>query len=98
VAGLVGWVALGQVVPRSTGAKYPEDAVQDVAWVSPGPALAVCAVRGIRDQRFHDFPLLVGKVHDVYSPVFLRAARGPLYDPSRVYEMVSSLQIGHRLK
>src|SRR5215211_2460230 len=35
-------------------------------------------------------PLLVGKVHDVYSPVFLRAGRGPLYDPSRVYEMAST--------
>src|SRR5215208_4385318 len=34
---------------------------------------------------------LVGRVHDVYSPVYLRAGRGPLYDPSRVHEMASSL-------
>ena len=71
VAGLVGRVALGQVAPGGAGTQDPQDGVEDVPWVPPGPAFAVRPARRIGDQGFQDLPLLVGKVH-VRPPVSMR--------------------------
>jgi len=49
VAGLVGWVAFGEILPGSTGAKYPEDGVENIARVSPGSARAVFSARRLWD-------------------------------------------------
>src|SRR5215204_5962472 len=96
MAGLVGWIAFRQVAPRDASTQDPQDAVQDVARVSPGLSFAVRPERRIGYQGLQDLPLLVGKVQDVYSAVFSRAGRGPLYGPSRVYEMASRLGRGVR--
>ena len=67
------------------GTKHPKDAIEHVPRVPPGLSASVRSARRVRDQRLQDFPLLVGKVHG-YSPV-LRTGRGPLYKPSRIYEI-----------
>jgi hypothetical protein len=60
VASLVGRVAFWKVLPGSSRTHYPEDAVQDVARISPGPASSIFSSRWIRDKRLQHFPLLVG--------------------------------------
>jgi hypothetical protein len=65
VAGLVGRVAFGKVLPGRPGAQYPQDAVQDLAWVSPGPASSVFSSRWLWDKRLQYFPLLVCEVHSL---------------------------------
>jgi hypothetical protein len=66
VAGLVGRVAIWEVLPGSPGAQYPEDAVQDIAWVSPGPAPPIFSSRWLWDKRLQYFPLLVCEVHSLH--------------------------------
>lgn len=63
VAGLVGGVALGQVLPPGAGAKNPQDAAQNVARGNPRAAASVAATDGLGDQRLHNGPLRIGQVH-----------------------------------
>src|SRR5829696_4872767 len=90
MAGLVGRVAFGQVLPRCSGAQYPEDAVQDVAWVSPRPATPIFPSRRIWDKGLQYFPLLVCKVHAAL--VLLSGGRmtAPLYPHFHIYEIAST--------
>jgi hypothetical protein len=85
---LVGRVALRQVAPGGAGTQDPQDAVEDVPWVPPGPAFAVRPARRIGDQGLQDLPLLVGKVH--VRPPASMTDRGTLYGPWHVYEIASS--------
>jgi hypothetical protein len=87
VASLVGRVALRQVAPGGAGTQDPQDAVEDVPWVPPGPAFAVRPARRIGDQGLQDLPLLVGKVH--VRPPASMTDRGTLYGPWHVYEIAS---------
>jgi hypothetical protein len=89
VASLVGRVALRQVAPGGAGTQDPQDAVEDVPWVPPGPAFAVRPARRIGDQGLQDLPLLVGKVH--VRPPASMTDRGTLYGPWHVYEIASSM-------
>ncbi len=87
VAGLVGRVALGQVAPGGAGAQDPQDAVEHIPGVPPGPSFAVRPARRIGDQGLQDLPLLVGKVH--VRPPASMTARGTLYGPWHIYEIAS---------
>ena len=53
VAGLVGWIAIRQVAPGCSGAKDPQDTVEDVPRVAPRATFAVRPARGsgIRGSR-----------------------------------------------
>jgi hypothetical protein len=61
--GLIFAVALGQILPRSTRAQDPEDAVEDGAPIAPRPPASI-ATHGIFGQDgADDFPLLFCQVH-----------------------------------
>jgi hypothetical protein len=87
VAGLVGWITLREVLPRSAGAKYPKDAVEDIARVPPGSASAVFSARRFRDERLQYFPLLVGELHALLLLPLKGRKMEQLYPHSRIYEM-----------
>jgi hypothetical protein len=89
VTGLVGRVALGEVFPGCSGAQYPEDAVEDVAWVSPGPASSIFSSRWIRNKRLQHFPLLVCEIHALFLPLKGHMSE-PLYPHFLIYEIASS--------
>jgi hypothetical protein len=79
VRGLVGRVAFGKVLPGRPGAQYPEDAVQDIAWVSPGPASSVFSSRWLWDKKLQYFPLLVCEVHAALLLLLEGHMTAPLY-------------------
>jgi hypothetical protein len=83
VASLAGWVTLGQVAPGYPGAQDPKYAVDDIAGVSPGPA--VRSTRRLGDQRFQHLPLLVGKIR-VFSSA-RRTSDVSLYSSEHTYEI-----------
>jgi hypothetical protein len=89
VAGLIGRVAFREIHPGCSGAHYPEDAVENIAWVSPGSASAIFSLRGIWDEWLQYFPLLVGEVHALFL-LLKGCANEPLYPHSRIYEIASS--------
>ena len=62
VAGLVGGVIRGHVVPGVVGADLPEDAIEDGAAIN-GRAAAV-GWRGRGKDWLNQAPLFVGEVHD----------------------------------
>jgi hypothetical protein len=91
MASLVGRVAFWKIFPGRPGAQYPEDTVQDVARVSPGPASSVFSSRWLWDKRFQYFPLLVCEVHAAALLLLLeRHMTAPLYPHIRIYEIASS--------
>ncbi len=59
VAGLVRREAVWQVLPARAASEYPEDAVDDLAGVSPRPAALVFAARRVGYQRGQHGPLFV---------------------------------------
>lgn len=63
VAGLVRRVPLRHVLPGRASAQHPEDAVEHLAGIPPGPAAPIGAASELRHQRFDQRPLLVGQVH-----------------------------------
>jgi hypothetical protein len=63
MAGLVGRITFGKVFPGRSGAKYPKDAVQDVARITPGPPSSILSSRWVWDKRLQHFPLLICEVH-----------------------------------
>ena len=83
-------VAFGQVLPGRTRAQYPEDAVQDVARISPGPASSIFSSRWVRDKGLQHFPLLVGEIHAAVLLLLEGHMTEPLYPRFRIYEMASS--------
>jgi hypothetical protein len=90
MAGLVGRVAFGKILPGRSGAQYPEDAIQDVAWVPPGSASPVFPSRRIRDKGLQYFPLLVREVHARLRLLPEGHTTAPLYPHSRIYEIASN--------
>jgi hypothetical protein len=63
MAGVVGWVALGQVMPLGASSQDPQDAVQDLAAAAPGPSASVRSSRHVADERLEYLPLLVRQIH-----------------------------------
>lgn len=90
MASLVGRVAFGQVLPGRTRAQYPEDAVQDVARISPGPASSIFSSRWVWDKRLQHFPLLVCEVHAAVLLLRKGHMTEPLYPRFCIYEIASS--------
>jgi hypothetical protein len=64
VTGLIGRIALGQIVPGRAGLQDPEDAVQHITRVTPGAAPAVGATARLGQQRLQHDPLRIGEVHE----------------------------------
>jgi hypothetical protein len=68
IAGLVGGVALGQVVPGSIAADFPEDAIQDGARLEGRATANLLGVGSLLmivsgEEGLEEAPLLIGKVH-----------------------------------
>ena len=93
MASLVGWVAFGEVLPGCSGAKYPEDAVEDVARISPGPAPPIFSSRWCWDQWLQYLPLFVGEVHAALLLLSKGRMTEPLYPHFRIYEIASTLLV-----
>jgi len=64
MAGLIRWIAAGQIVPGRAGAQHPEHAVQDGARIGPRPPASIGATTGT-ERRFEHGPLGVSEVHAV---------------------------------
>ncbi len=60
VTGLIGRVSLRQILPRCTGTKDPQDAVQYVARIAPRPTPASGSMRRGGHQDLKERPLSVG--------------------------------------
>jgi hypothetical protein len=86
VAGLVGWVALGQIAPGG--------AVEHGPRISSGSAPPIRPQRWCWDQGFQDLPLLVCKVHTL-SPCLERRLADH-YMPLRRF--MRSLLVNRRLR
>ena len=67
MAGLVGRVAVGQVVPRSASAQNPKNAVQHRARLAPGPTATIGTSLG-SEQGPDYLPLRLGQVHALDLP------------------------------
>src|SRR5882672_8346640 len=62
MAGLVGWIAVGQIVPRSTSAQDPKNPVQHGSRIAPRPTSTVGASFWSK-QGFELGPLRLGQIH-----------------------------------
>jgi hypothetical protein len=62
MAGLIGWIATRQIVPRRARPQDPEHAVQHRARLGPRATAAVGAPTQTKD-RLEDGPLLVREIH-----------------------------------
>ena len=62
MAGLIGRVTVGQIVPRSAGAQNPENAVQHGSRVAPGTTATIGTPLG-SEQGPEYLPLRLGQVH-----------------------------------
>jgi hypothetical protein len=89
VAGLVGRVAFWEILPGRSGAQYPEDTVEDLAWISPGSSSSVFSSRWIWDEWLQYFPLLVCEVHAALVLLLEGHMTAPLYPHFRIYEIAS---------
>ena len=63
MTGLIGRVALRQILPRGAGAEDPQDAVQHIARIAPRPAPTVGPTRRSGNQGLNERPLGIGQVH-----------------------------------
>jgi hypothetical protein len=87
---LVGRVAFWEILPGRSGAQYPEDTVEDLAWISPGSSSSVFSSRWIWDEWLQYFPLLVCEVHAALVLLLEGHMTAPLYPHFRIYEIASS--------
>ena len=85
VAGLVRRVTPWQVRPRSTRAKDPKHAIEDVSRIAEGPSASVLEKRlFLREKRLDQSPLLFGEVH-----IKVRSDFDPPVDPLPKSDRVS---------
>jgi hypothetical protein len=87
---LVGRVAFWEILPGRSGAQYPEDTVEDLAWISPGSSSSVFSSRWIWDEWLQYFPLLVCEVHAALVLLLEGHMTAPLYPHFRIYEIAST--------
>jgi hypothetical protein len=57
MAGLVGWIAFGDIGPRSTRPQHPQNAVQDGAPILPWTSPSITAESWLRNKTVEDLPL-----------------------------------------
>jgi len=62
MAGLIGRITVGQIVPRGAGAQNPEDSIQHGARIAPRPTATIGASLD-RKQGLEYLPLRLGQVH-----------------------------------
>jgi hypothetical protein len=62
MAGLIGRIAVGQIVPRSAGAQDPQNSVQHGSRIAPRPTSTVEASFRSK-QGFELGPLRLGQIH-----------------------------------
>ncbi len=62
MTGLIGRITTWQIVPGSTGAQNPKDAIQHRARILPRSAPPILPTFGTK-QRFQKRPLGIGEVH-----------------------------------
>ena len=68
MAGLVWWVSLRQIFPRSSSPENPKYAVQYLAQViTYWPASTFKFLRGLGQQRSNPFPLFIGDIHALFE-------------------------------
>jgi hypothetical protein len=60
MAGLIGRIAVRQILPGRAGPQDPEDAIQHVARIAPRSPAAIAAESRLREERRQNGPLLVG--------------------------------------
>ena len=85
MAGLVWRVTPGQVLPRSPGAKDPENAIEDVSRIAKGPTTSILDERVFfREKRLNQSPLLFREVH-----IKVRSDFDPPVDPLAKSDRVS---------
>jgi hypothetical protein len=60
MTGLIGRIAVRQILPGRAGAKDPEDAVQYIARIAPRPAASIATHTRLGEERRQNGPLLVG--------------------------------------
>jgi hypothetical protein len=89
---LVGRVAFGQILPGRSGAQYPEDSVEDVAWISAGSSSSVFSWRWIWNEWLQYVALLVCEVHVALVLLLEGHMTASLYPHFRIYEIASSTQ------
>jgi hypothetical protein len=65
-------IAIGHVLPRRAGPQHPQDAVEDLAIVTPRATTAIGSASRLGDQRFENGPLFVLEFH--------RSLRGAIHD------------------
>ncbi len=65
VAGLVGRISVQQVFPGSSRAEYPQDPIEHVAGISPGPSPPIRSALWLRKKRLDELPLFFGEVHAI---------------------------------
>ncbi len=64
MAGLVGRVARGQILPGGAGLEDPEDPVQYIARVAPRAPSPIRPAARLGQQRFEHGPLSISEVHE----------------------------------
>ena len=79
MAGLVRRKARRQIFPTRACLEDPEDAVEHLSVVLPGPTAPVLAGGRNGKQRFDDLPLLVLEFHALYEREFSRSSKGKTY-------------------
>jgi len=63
MAGLVRRIALREILPGCTGAKHPQDSIQDLPPIARRPTLAIATPTSLRDQGLYDCPLGIREIH-----------------------------------
>lgn len=76
MASLVRRKARRQIFPASACLEDPEDAVEHLAVVLPGPTAPVLAGGWNGKQRFDDLPLLVLEFHELDETEISQASKG----------------------
>ncbi len=65
MTGLIGGVPIQKIFPGSSRAKNPQDAIEYVAWIAPGPSPAIRSLFRLRKKRLDELPLLFSQVHAI---------------------------------
>lgn len=78
MAGLIRWVALGQIRPRRPSVQALKDAVEHVPRISPGSSTTLGPSRWLGGKRLQEVLLLVGKIL-VPPPARKRRTAAPQY-------------------
>jgi hypothetical protein len=63
MTGLIGGIAIGEVLPRRPRAENPENPIQHVARIAPRTAPTIATESRLRQERGEHRPLGIGEIH-----------------------------------